>query len=65
MDASIRAATILNSWSKIEDLIDRESIIKTFNQKGRRVPSAVEPGVDSEADLTIISRAISSTSFSD
>jgi hypothetical protein len=63
MDASIRAATILNSWTKIEHLINRELIIESFQQKDRRAASA-EKASDAGGTATDVT-FVSSSSTSD
>jgi hypothetical protein len=50
MDASIRAATVLNSWTKIEHLIDQELIIASFHQKNKRAASAEKVTVLSDTE---------------
>jgi hypothetical protein len=62
MDASIRAATILNLWAKIEHLINQELIIESFQQKNRRAASSekVFDAAGSATDVTIMSSSSTS-----
>jgi hypothetical protein len=62
MDTSIRAATILNSWMGIENLIDRSLIIATLHQKSKRTTTSVGLDSDSDGNTTETGRVVSSGS---
>jgi hypothetical protein len=64
MDASICAATVLNLWSKIEQLIDREGIITSFHQKNKRAVSTENSNTGTDAGAAA-SSAVSYLSLSD
>jgi hypothetical protein len=59
MDESIRSSTILNSWMKIEGLIDRMFIIGVFQDKSKRAAAFVRPITPSAPSSTTVSRSSS------
>jgi hypothetical protein len=64
MDESIRASTVLNSWMKIEGLIDKDLVIATFQEKSKRTTTVPKSWTDSESSRVVSTGSISSIASS-
>jgi hypothetical protein len=65
MDESVRASTVLNSWMKIDDLINKELVITTFQQKSKRAAAAQKSGIDTDTSRVVSTGSITSIENSD